>query len=205
MNTKSVNAPAIVVAALMIVGVLLSGCTQPTPGPTPATTSSTGMPSPTASAAETVGPPKDSAEAIAAATAVTKSYWAIADQIFNDGGRHPERIDTVSVGQARADIHDAAARALQQGVTIGGSRAVEVTDSYASDATPPGQPTIKNGFVELTVCNDVTGSSPVKADGTPGDKGTALRHILSYEVTYDPTVSKWMVSKDVSSASVIAC
>jgi hypothetical protein len=203
MNTKSMNAPAIVVAALTV--VLLSGCTQPTPGPTPPTSPSTGTLSPTASAAATVGPPKDSAEAVAAATAATKSYWAITDKILNDGGKQPERIDAVSIGQARTDVHNAAARALQQGVTVGGSRSVTITDSYASDATPPGQPVIKNGFVELTVCNDVTGSKPVNADGTPGNKGTALRHILSYEVAYDPSVSKWMVSKDVSSASVISC
>lgn len=205
MNTKSINAPAIVVAALMVVGVLLSGCTQPTPGPTPATTSSTGTPSPTASAAETVGPPKDSAEAIAAATAVTKSYWAVTDQILNDGGRQPERIDAVSIGQARTDVHDAAAQVLKQGVTVGGSRSVSVTDSYASDATPPGQPVIKNGFVGLTVCNDVTGSQPTNADGTPGDKGSMPRHIRSVEVTYDPSAGRWMVSNYIRPGSAIAC
>lgn len=205
MNTKSINAPAIVVAALMVVGVLLSGCTQPTPGPTPATTSSTGMPSPTASAAETVGPPKDSAEAIAAATDVTKSYWAVTDQILNDGGKQPERIDAVSTGQARTEVHDAAAQVLKQGVTVGGSRSVSVTESYASDATPPGQPVIKNGFVGLTVCNDVTGSKPTNADGTPGDKGSMPRHIRSVEVTYDPSAGRWMVSNYIRPGSAIAC
>jgi hypothetical protein len=205
MNTKSMNAPAIVVAALMIVGVLLSGCTQPTPGPIPATTSSTGMPSPTASAAETVGPPKDSAEAIAAATAVTKSYWTVTDQILNDGGKQPERIDAVSTGQARTAVHDAAAQVLKQGITVGGSRSVSVTESYASDATPPGQPVIRNGFVGLTVCNDVTGSKPTNADGTPGDNGSMPRHIRSVEVTYDPSAGRWMVSNYIRPGSAIAC
>jgi hypothetical protein len=207
MNTKSMSAPAIVVAALTVVGVLLSGCTQPTPGPTPApaTTSSKGVPSPTASAAETIGPPKDSAEAIAAATAATKSYWAVTDQIMSDGGKQPERIDAVSIGQARTYIHESAGEVQKQGISIGGSRSVTVTESYASDATPPGQTVIKNGFVGLTVCNDVTGSKPVNADGTPGDKGSAPRHIRNIEVTYDASAGKWMVSSIIRPGAVIAC
>lgn len=206
MNTKSMNAPAIVVAALTVVGVLLSGCTQPTPGPTPSTSSaSTGTPSQTASAPETIGPPKDSAEAIAAATAVTMEYWTVADQIMSDGGKQPERIDAVSIGQARTFVHESAVEVQKQGISIGGSRSVTVTESYASDATPPGQSVIKNGFVGLTVCNDVTGSKPVNADGSPGDKGSAPRHIRNIEVAYDASAGKWMVSSITRPGAVIAC
>lgn len=197
MHTKSLKAPSIGLAALTIGALLLAGCTQPSPTPSASATGSgtaSASASPTASAVATVAAPKDSAEAIAAATAVTKEYWAITDQIMNDGGKNPERIDAVSTGAARTYVHDGAASALKQGVRVGGNRVVTVTHSYSSDATPPGGATIKNGFVGLTVCNDVTGSKPLNADGTPGDKGTVLRHVRSIEVTYDPATSKWMVS-----------
>lgn len=206
MNTKSFRASAIAVAALTVGGLLLTGCTPSSPAPTPTGSgTSTTTPSPTASAVATVGAPKDSAEAIAAATATTKSYWAIADTILNDGGKNPERIDAVSTGPARSGIHDAAALALKKGVTVSGSRSITVTQSYASDATPAGKPPIKNGFVGLTVCNDVTATKSLNADGTPGDKGSVLRSILSVEVTYDPAVSKWMVTNYIRPGSTISC
>ena len=185
MHTKSLKAPSIGLAALTIGVLLLSGCTQPSPTPSASATGSgttTTSASPTASAVATVAAPKDSAEAIAAATAVTKEYWALGDKILNDGGKNPERIDAVSTGMARTDIHDAAAQALKKGVTVSGGRTITVTASYASDATPPGQALVKNGFVGLTVCNDVTATTSVNSDGTPGDKGSVLRSVRSVEI-----------------------
>ncbi|NWL32035.1 hypothetical protein [Paenarthrobacter nitroguajacolicus] len=208
MQTKSLSAPSIGLAALTVGVLLLTGCTQPSPTPS-ATVTSSETPtstSPTASAAATAAAPKDSAEAIAAATAVTKEYWAVTDQILNDGGKNPERVDAVSTGAARTYVHDAAAQVLAKGVSVGGSRAVSVTQSYASDATPPGGATIKNGFVGLTVCNDISGSKPLNADGTPGNKGDVMRAAENIEVTYDPAVSKWTVSNYIlPTGAVISC
>lgn len=208
MHTKSLKAPSIGLAALTIGVLLLSGCTQPSPTPSASATGSgttTASASPTASGAATAAAPKDSAEAIAAATAVTKEYWAITDQILNDGGKNPERVDAVSTGAARTYVHDAAAQVLAKGVSVGGSRAVSVTQSYASDATPPGGATIKNGFVGLTVCNDISGSKPLNADGTPGNKGDVMRAVISIEATYDPAVSKWMVSNYIRPGATVSC
>lgn len=209
MHTKSLKAPSIGFTALTIGALLLSGCTQPSPTPSPSATGSgatTTSASPTASAVATVAAPKDSAAAIAAATAVTKEYWAITDQILNDGGKNPERIDAVSVGQAATYVHDAAALAVKQGVSVGGSRVVTVTQSYSSDATPPGGTSIKNGFVGLTVCNDITGSKPLNADGTPGNKGDVMRAAENIEVTYDPAASKWTVSNYIlPTGAIISC
>lgn len=208
MHTKSFKAPSIGLAALTIGALLLTGCTQPSPAPSPSVTGSEAPASapPTASAVATVAAPKDSAEAIAAATAVTKEYWALGDKILNDGGKNPERIDAVSTGMARADIHEAAAQALKKGVTVSGGRTITVTASYASDATPPGQALVKNGFVGLTVCNDVTATTSVNADGTPGDKGSVLRSVRSVEINYDPAASKWMVSNVIRPGStVVSC
>jgi hypothetical protein len=206
MKTKSSKSPAIAVVALAVCGLLLTACSQPAPGPTASvSSSSTVTPSPTASAAATVGPPKDSAEAIAAATAATKDFWMVTDQIMNDGGKQPERIDAVATGNARDTIQKAAARALEKGITIGGNRALTITDSYSSDTKPSGQPAIKNGFVGLTVCNDITNVKPLKADGTPGDKGTVMRATHTVDVTYDPSSHKWIVSNLITPESTITC
>jgi hypothetical protein len=203
-----------VAAAVMVAGILaFTGCTKPSApvtipdGPSnTATPSSSASASSTPSAAPTVGPPKDSAEAISEATKTTKKYWAVTDQIMNDGGKQPERIDKVSMGQAKDYVHTAAGQLLQEGgSTIQGSRGVSVTSSYSSDATQPDGAVVKNGFVGLTVCNDITGSKPINADGSSGDKGTVMRSAVLVEATYDVRSSNWLVSSLTSPGNVVEC
>lgn len=204
------------VTALIAGGILLAGCTTPTPAPSESQNASTTTTasSPTASASQgttkstsapTVAPPTSETEASAAATAVAKQYWEIEDQIFNDGGTNPDRINTVAAGQAAKDTHAAAAAQVKNKIKIAGERGFEVTQSYSSELTIAGKPAINNGFVGLSVCNDITPIITTNADGTPGDKGTIFRSIISVEVQFDPTARKWFVMSATQPGGVVAC
>lgn len=199
-------------------GLLIAGCTSPTPEPsgsgspvatggavsTPTSAATaTGSPKPTS--APTVAPPTSDAEARAAATAVAKQYWAIEDQIFNDGGANPDRINAVAAGQAAKDTHAAAAAQVKNKIKIAGERGFEVTQSYSSELTISEKPAISNGFVGLSVCNDITPIVTTNADGTPGDKGTVFKTIISVEVQYDPTSHKWFVMSATQPGGSVAC
>lgn len=208
MNTKRT-----VAAAVMVAGILaITGCTKPSApvtipdGPSnTATPSSSASASSTPSAAPTVGPPKDSTEAIAEATSTMKRYWTITDLISNDGGKQPERIDKVSMGQAKDYVHTAAGQLLAAKSVTNGKRGVTVSSSYSSDATQPDGAVVKNGFVGLTVCNDVTAMQPVNADGSPGTKGSVSRSTVLVEVTYDAPSRSWLVSSLISPGNVVEC
>lgn len=199
-------------------GLLIAGCTSPTPEPSgsgsPSATggavstatsaaTATGTPKPTS--APTVAPPTSDAEARAAATAVAKEYWAIGDAIYNDGGKDADRINAVAAGQAAKGTHEAAAIQVEKKITRQGNRGFEVTESYSSDLTITGKPVIKNGFVSLNVCNDTTDVTGKNADGTTADKGTVFRFIIVVEVQYDPTVKKWLVMNTQQPGGLIAC
>lgn len=200
------------VAALVASGILLAGCTTPSPMPSDSASASTSAPattmapSPTASA--TLSAPKDSKDAIAQATAVAKQYWAISDEILNDGGKDSARIDTVSVGQARKFVVDSAANLAEQKITFTGKRGFEVTEASSSDlilTDKSGDKVVKNGFVGLTVCNDVSGVSGTKADGSPAKMSSVLRSINSVEVEFEPASGKWFVSRYPTPSGVISC
>lgn len=200
------------VAALIAGGILLAGCTTPTPTPSESPSASASAPATTMAPSPTAGAtqeaPKDSKDAIAQATAVAKQYWAITDEILRDGGKDSARIDAVAVGQARKFIVDAAANTAKQNVTIRGSRGLEVTGSSTSDLNvtdKSGDKVIPNGFVALTVCNDVSGVSGTNADGSPAQTGSVARFVDSLEVEFDPAQGKWFVARYPQASGVIKC
>ncbi|POH72523.1 hypothetical protein [Arthrobacter glacialis] len=163
-------------------------------------------PTPTAGATQVA--PKDSKEAIAQATAVAKQYWAISDEILNDGGKGSDRINAVAVGQARTFVVDSAANLAEQKITFTGKRGFEATEATSSDLTvtdKSGDKVVKDGFVGLTVCNDVSGVSGTNADGSPAKMSSVLRSINSVEVEFDPAAGKWFVSRYPTPSGVIAC
>lgn len=200
------------VTALLASGILLAGCTTPAPTPSesprtsttaPATTTD---PAPTASATQAA--PRDSKDAVAKATAVAKQYWAISDEILNDGGNDSARIDAVAVGQARKFVVDSAANLVEQKMSFTGKRGFEVTEATSSDLTVTdklGDKVVKEGFVGLTVCNDVSGVSGTNADGTPAKMSSVVRSINSVEVEFDPAEGKWFVSRYPTPSGVVAC
>lgn len=199
-------------AALVASGILLASCTTPTPTPSESSSASASAPAttmaPTPTAGATQAAPKDSKEAIAQATAVAKQYWAISDEILNDGGEDSARIDAVSVGQARTFVVDSAANLAEQKITFTGERGFEVMEATSSDLTvtdKSGDKVVKNGFVGLTVCNDVSGVSGTNADGSPAKMSSVPRSINSVEVEFDPTAGKWFVSRYPTPSGVIAC
>lgn len=199
-------------------GLLIAGCTSPTPEPSgsgsPSATdgavstatsaaTATGTPKPTS--APTVAPPTSDAEARAAATAVAKKFWALSDEIRNDGGNNPERINAVAAGQAAKDRLASAKIQQEKKITFEGKRGFEVKESYSSELTITGKPPIEYGFVGLSVCNDTTGITGKKADGSPADKGTVFRSVISAEVQYDPAAGKWFVVNAGQPGGLIAC
>lgn len=197
------------VTALVASALLLTGCSTKTPDPAPSqsgeSTTAAATASPSASAVASAAAPKDSAAAIASATEVAKNYWTTTDQILNDGGAKPERIDVYSTGQAKDYIHKAAGEVLQMKSVVKGGRGFSVTESYSSDLTLSGAAPIKNGFVGLTVCNDITNMQPINADGTPGNKGNVMRSVMTLEAQYDPAAGRWLVSQIAQPSAVIAC
>lgn len=197
---------------LVASGILLAGCTTPSPTPSGSPTASATAPAttmaPTPTASATKAAPQDSKEAIAQATEVAKQYWAITDEILNDGGKESSRIDAVAVGQAKQIVVDVAAKQVAKQITITGKRGFEVTVSSASDLTvtdKAGEQVIKNGSVALSVCNDVSGVSSTNADGSPSETGTVLRFVNSVEVEYNAVQGKWFVVRYPQSSGVIKC
>lgn len=200
------------VAALVASGILLTGCTTPTPTPSDSPSASATAPAttsaPISTASATQSAPLDSKDAIAQATAVAKQYWAISDEILNDGGKDSARINAVAVGQASKFVIDSAANLAEQKITFTGKRGFEVTEANSSDLTvtdKSGDKVVKDGFVGLTVCNDVSGVSGTKADGSPAKMSSVLRSINSVEVEFDATAGKWFVSRYPTPSGVIAC
>lgn len=201
-------------ASLVASGILLTSCTTPTPTPSgsPSASASASAPvtatAPSVTESATQTAPKDSKDAIAQATAVAKQYWSITDEILRDGGKDSVRIDAVAVGQARKFVVDAAANTAKQNVTIRGSRGLEVIESSASDLNVTGKSgdkVVPNGFVSLTVCNDVSGVSGTNADGSPAQTGSVLRFVDSLEVEFDPAQGKWFVVLYPQASGVIKC
>jgi outer membrane murein-binding lipoprotein Lpp len=77
---------ALTIASVALVSLLLSGCVPPQPVETP---------SPEASVTPIFATDE---EALAAATAAYAAYVKLADQIFVEGGKDPERLDSVATG-----------------------------------------------------------------------------------------------------------
>lgn len=194
-NTKIrglVGAGSLIVASLLLSACTGGGGADPSTTAPPATSTSA---SPTATGPTSAPPPASAADAIKAGSEAAKQYWATEDVILQDLGKNPERIDPYAMGDARADTLTAASRKAATGGTFTGTRSISVTQSYASDLLTTGQAPVANGFVGLTVCNDVSRIKSTSADGTVTSNSKNLRFLMTVESQYDAASGTWKVTK----------
>jgi hypothetical protein len=162
-----------------------------TPAASASATPSTSPGSPTSPVIE--DRPDTADKAIDAATRAAKGYWAVGDQIMNELGKNPERINPVSTGPAQTSVHEHARTLREVGPGTRYDRTLEVLDAYATERTEVanGEETnIPNGFVGLTVCND---TSAMKYED-PRAEPTQKRSKIAVEVIYDSKSRSWKVA-----------
>jgi hypothetical protein len=140
----------VVVALLALTVFSLSGCArQPVRNSTPA-----GSSSPPVFASDE--------EALAAATAAYARYLAVVDQVAQDGGKRPERLDSVEVNEAlvsdKTDLKDYTSHGYRStgSTTIDSAKIQSVTQ-------PAGPETLE---VSIYICEDVSGIDLFGPDGS---------------------------------------
>lgn len=155
-------------ATALAAALLLSGCVQADPVVT-------ADPKPSATplfASE--------ADALAAATAAYAAYVKVSDEIFMDGGSHPERLKNVAIGeQLRADLNGFA-KASSAGVHSTGGTTFESIrlQDYDSSATKG------RAVVAVYLCEDVSKVDVMDAQGSSVVSDTRPNRV-KYEVQFD--------------------
>ena len=193
-------------AAILLSTLAVTACTQPDPRPTVPggpTSSSSPSPSATTTPGGEVPKPANADEAKEAAWEVVEAYWTLSDQIAREKGTKPERIMALANGAAADYVKVRAAAVAKSGFTAKGERKVTEISSYTS--TLKGSVEVLHGNVGMKVCNDVSGITWYKADGTPDRRPDILRTTMDVSVIYDVTKGGWRIDSVTSPKTVKPC
>jgi hypothetical protein len=145
---------------LLLITLVLAGCTQPDPMPTPP---------PTPSAVPVFASDE---EALAAAEEAYGKYLETVDAIFADGGADPERLLTVA-SQAQYESELPGFLRMQDDGVRGTGRATFTLTLQGFDAT--------RGEITVYSCDDISGTDIVDAAGT-SVVGSGRANLVPYEV-----------------------
>ena len=139
--------PLLATAALLLA---LAGCVP---------TGTGGSASPTASATPVFA---SDAEALAAAEKAYAAYLTVSDQIANDGGKDPERLDGLAVGTLLSDDQDGFRSFVQKGWHSIGTTELTKTVLQSADL---GAEVSSEGAVTVYLCEDVSRVDVVDVNG----------------------------------------
>ena len=137
-----------VMVALATATALLSGCAPTAP--------------PAAEPPPTISQPifASDEEALAAAEAAYARYLAVSDQIAQDGGKNPERIDALAESAARDLVYASAQQYIDANAHLVGSTVLSSVELQESQTSIDGRATIS-----IYACVDVSNVDVINQDG----------------------------------------
>jgi hypothetical protein len=161
------NIPRVSLVAVAT-ALLLAGCVPSAPIVTPAPAPST---APIFASEE---------DALAAATAAYAAYVKVSDQVFMEGGAHPERLEAVATGeQLKADIAGYKTAAAKNVHSTGGTAFEHVTLQSLNDSSTDGR-----AVIAVYLCEDVSKVDVIDSSGT-SVVSTSRPSRVSYEVKFN--------------------